>query len=466
MSADSNARVTSAFCVHRRIRSQTRVRSAARRHTHRFATGIEKSKPWGVKVKISLGNQTLLGMVAGAIVGFAVGPQIEAIQIVGDIFLRMLQMAIVPLIYVSVTTAIANMGDVKKLGRVGLNAVILFLATSMSASVFGVIIGRVFSPGSGVVLKDLPPVTQLAETPSFAKILLGVFPTNIMQAMSEANMLQIITFALFSGVGILMLNEPHRERISGLFDTLFQFIMKILGLVIATSPIGVFALMAVTAGKYGVQVVGPLAKFIATMYVGFALHLVLFMFVLYFVLTRRNPFAFFRSISPIWITSLSTCSTKATMPVAMEVTEHKIGVSKDIVGFIVPLGASTNMDGSALWFGVVALFVSQLLGIEMSMSQQFMAIFVAVLMTMGSTGIPGGTFVQTAVFLRTMGMPLEVMGLLGGIYRIIDMGLTTMNVLGTVFVTAIVGHMEKRRTESMAATPTGTVAAQETGRAA
>jgi Na+/H+-dicarboxylate symporter len=396
-------------------------------------------------MKISLGNQTLLGMVAGGIVGFAVGPAIEPIQIVGDIFLRMLQMAIVPLIYISVTTAIANMGDIKKLGRVGLKAVVLFLSTAVSASVFGVIIGRIFNPGSGVTLKDLPAVKELAETPSFAKILVGIFPTNIMQAMSEANMLQVIVFALFSGVGILMLDEPHRGRLSGLFDTLFQFIMKILRLVIATSPIGVFALMAVTAGKYGVQVIGPLAKFIVTMYAGFALHLLLFLFVLYFVLTRRSPLAFFRTISPIWITSLSTCSTKATMPIAMDIVENKIGVSKDVSGFIIPLGASTNMDGSALWYAVVALFVSQLLGIEMSLTQQFMTIFVAVLMTMGSTGIPGGTFVQTAVFLRTMGMPLEVMGLLGGIYRIIDMGLTTMNVLGTVFVTAIVGHMERIR---------------------
>jgi Na+/H+-dicarboxylate symporter len=394
--------------------------------------------------KMSLGTQTLLGMVAGGIVGFAVGPKIVAIQFVGDIFLRMLQMAIVPLIYVSVTTAIANMGDIKRLGRIGAKVVLLFLATSISASIFGVIIGRIGSPGKGLILRDLPPVTSLAESPSFTKIVLGMFPTNIVQAMSEANMLQIIVFALFSGVAILMLNEPHRQKVTGMFETLFQFVMKILGLVIATSPIGVFGLMAITAGKYGVQVVGPLAKFIATMYVGFACHLVLFMFVIYFAFTRRNPFTFFKTISPIWITSISTCSTKATMPIAMATCEEKLGVPKDVVGFTIPLGASTNMDGSALWFGVVGIFVTQLLGINMSLSQQFMTVFVAVLMTMGSTGIPGGTFVTTAVFLRTMGLPLEVMGLLGGIYRIIDMGLTTMNVLGTVFITAIVGHWESR----------------------
>jgi Na+/H+-dicarboxylate symporter len=278
-----------------------------------------------------------------------------------------------------------------------------------------------------------------------------MFPTNIMQAMSEANMLQIITFAIFSGLAILLLKGLHQERVTGMFETAFQFIMKILGLVVATSPIGVFALMAVTAGKYGVQVIGPLTKFILTMYLGFACHLVIFMFLLYFVFTRRNPFTFFKMISPIWVTSISTCSTKATMPVSMEICEEKVGISKDVVGFTIPLGASTNMDGSALWFGVVALFVSQMLGIQMSVTQQFMTIFIAVLMTLGSTGIPGGTFVQTAVFLKTMGMPLEVMGLLGGIYRIIDMGLTTMNVLGTVFVTAILGHLEDTRAKKAAA---------------
>jgi len=394
---------------------------------------------------MSLGTKTMIGMIAGGIVGFAVGPKIEAIQIVGDIFLRLLQMSIVPLIYVSVTSAIANMGDIKKLGQIGIRTVVLFIATAISAAVYGLLVGNLFSPGSGLILKDLPPVTHLAESPSLQNVLRDMFPVNIVKSMADGSMLQVITFAFFSGVAILLLAEDQRLRVAKGFDTLFQFIMKILALVVATSPIGVFALMAVTAGKYGVNVVGPLTKFIITMYAGFALHLVLFLFIFYFLLTRKNPISFFRSISTIWITSLSTCSTKATMPVAMEVCEKTAEIPKDICGFVIPLGASSNMDGSALWYGVVAMFVTQMLGIDLSIPQQFMTVFVAVLMTMGSTGIPGGTFVQTAVFLKTMGLPLEVMGLLGGIYRIIDMGLTTMNVLGTVFITAIVGHFERKQ---------------------
>ena len=395
-----------------------------------------------MKLKMSLATQTFFGMVAGGVVGFAVGPDIVAIQFIGDIFLRLLQMAIVPLVYVSVTSAIANMGDVSRLGKIGGKTILLFLATAFSAAIFGIIMGRIMSPGEGLILKDLPPVKALADTPSVSKILINMVPTNFIQALAEANLLQVMLFAIFSGIAIMMLRDDDRQRVHNAFETMFKFVMKILHLVIMTSPIGVFGLMAVTAGKYGAQVVGPLTKFIIALYVGWAVHLVLFLFVIYFVFTKHNPWTFFKNISPIWITSFSTCSTKATMPISMETCEQKLGISKDIVGFVIPLGASTNMDGSALWYGVVAIFVSQLVGIEMTLSQQVMAMFMGVLMTLGSTGIPGGTFVQTAVFLSVMGLPLEVMGLIGGIYRLVDMGLTTINVLGTVFVTAIVGHQE------------------------
>ena len=389
----------------------------------------------------SLSDRTLLGLVLGTMVGFYIGPKIVAIQFIGDIFLRLLQMAIVPLIYFSVTAAIANIGDIKRLGRIGGKTFLLFLSTSVSAGIFGIVISRIIHPGRGLTLHEAPPANALAEAPSVVKILTGVVPTNIVQAMSEANMLQVILFAFVSGAAILLLDEPERIKVHDWFETCFKFVMKILNLVIQVSPIGVFGLMAVTAGKYGANVIGPLTKFIVTCYVGWALHLVLFMFVIYFLFTRKNPWTFFRGISEIWLTSVSTCSTKATMPIAMSKLEEQ-GIPKSITGFVVPLGASTNMDGSSMWYGVVAIFVAEMIGINMSWTQQLMTLVVGVVLTLGGTGIPGGTFVTTAVFLKTMGLPLEVMGLLGGIYRLVDMGLTTINVLGTVFVTAIVGHLE------------------------
>lgn len=396
-----------------------------------------------MQLKLSLANKTLLGMIAGGIVGFAVGPQVAVLQIIGDVFIKLLQMALVPLIYFSVTSAIANMGDISKLGRIGGKTIFFFLVTSISASAIGVIISEIINPGKGLVLTDLPPVKALAETPDFTKTLLGMIPSNAIQSMSEGNMIQIIVFALFSGIAIMLLKEPDRIRVSRIFETLFQFIMKILVLVIELSPYGVFSLMAVTAGKYGTQVVGPLTKFIVTIYAGILIHLVLVLFLFYFVFTKKNPWTFFKSISPVWITSFSTCSTRATMPVSMKTCEQELGVKKDIVGFIIPLGASANMNGNALWYGVAGVFVSQLVGINLTIAQQVMVVFLGVLMTIGSPGIPGGIIVLTTVFLKTLGLPIEVIGLLAGIFRILDMGLTTLNGLGTVVVTAVVGHIER-----------------------
>jgi len=399
------------------------------------------------KTKISLANKTLIGMIVGAIVGFIVGPKIIVIQIIGDIFLRILQMAIVPLIFFSVATAIANMGDLRKLGRIGSKLIILFMGTTLASTTIGVIVARIIHPGKGLILTDLPPVKALAEAPTFSKILLNMFPSNIIQAMSEANMLQVIVFALFSGVAILLLKESDRQRVTGIFEVLFRFIMKILHLVIETSPYGVFALMAVTAGKYGTSVIGPLTQFIGTIYVGLILHLILVYFVLYYLFTKKNPLTFLKKISPVWITSITTCSSKATMPVSMKTCEEVIGVPKDIVGLTIPLGASINMDGNGLWFGVVAIFVSNLVGLDLNFSQQVMAVLLGVLMTLGSPGLPGGIFVATTVFLTTLGLPLEVIGLLAGIFRIMDMGLTTINVLGSVVVAAILGNSEVKKNE-------------------
>ena len=375
------------------------------------------------------------------------------IQIVGDIFLRLLQMAIVPLIYTTVTTAIANMGDIKKLGRIGFKVFTLFMVTVFSAAIIGLLVAHLIRPGKGLVLSGLPAVKAIAEAPTFTGILTNVIPTNIVQAMAEANMLQVIVFAIFSGVAILLLGESDRQRMGRMFQTLANFVMKILNLVVETSPYGVFALMAITAGKYGASVLGPLAQFIGAIYAALAVHLVVILMGLYYLFTRKNPFTFLKKISPIWITSITTCSTKATMPVSMSVCERELGISKDIVGFTIPLGASTNMDANALWYGVVAIFVSQLVGIHLTVSQQVTAVLLGVLMTLGSPGIPGGIFVATTVFLKTLGLPLEVIGLLAGIFRLMDMGMTTINVLGTVFVTAILGQAEADTKSQVAMAP-------------
>lgn len=392
------------------------------------------------KKKMSLSNKTLIGMVLGAIIGFIVGPRIEMISVVGDIFLKMLQMAIVPLIFFTVVSAIASMNDLKVLGRIGSKLILLFMGTTLAASVIGVIIGRIINPGKGLFLNDLPPVDAVAEAPTIQSVLINMFPQNIMQAMAEANMLQVIVFAIFSGIAILLLSKEDRERVSGIFQVLSRFVMKILNIVLEFSPYGVFALMAVTAGKYGTSIIGPLTQFIGTIYLGLFVQVIVVYFVLYYLFTRKNPFVMFKKIKSVWITSATTCSSKATMPVSIRACEEDLNLSKNVVGLTIPVGASMNMDGNALWFGVVAIFVSALAGVELTLTQQLVAVFMGVLMTLGSPGIPGGIFVATAVFLNVLGLPLEVIGLLAGIFRIMDMGITTVNVVGSVVVASIIGR--------------------------
>ncbi|MCJ8006482.1 dicarboxylate/amino acid:cation symporter [Lederbergia wuyishanensis] len=391
-------------------------------------------------MKLSLSTKTLIGMVLGAIIGFIVGPKIEAIGFIGTIFLRALQMAVVPLIFFSVVTAIISMGDVKRLGVIGSKLIVLFMSTTLIAAAIGILVGNVIKPGKGLVLGDLPEVDKVDHAPTFSSVITEMFPTNIIQSMSEGNILQVIVFALFSGVAILLLKEHDRNKIQIMFQTLNNYIMKVLNIVLLLSPYGVFALMAVTAGKYGTSVIGPLTKFIGSIYVGLFLQLLLVYFILYFLFTKKNPFQFFKKISPVWITSFTTCSTKATMPVSIKTSEEELKLPKDVVGLTIPLGASMNMDGNALWFGVVAIFVTQLTGLEMSISEQVIAVLLGVLMTLGSPGIPGGIFVATTIFLTSLNLPIEVIGLLAGIFRIMDMGITTINVVGSVVVAAIVGN--------------------------
>lgn len=395
-----------------------------------------------MKMKMSLATQTLLGMLLGAVVGLIVGPKIEFINVVGEIFLRALQMPIVPLIFLSVSTAIAGMGDLRKLGSIGTKLIMLFMGTTIAASALGLIVARFTNPGIGVDLSGLSAeeIDTSGGTSSFTDIIVSMVPNNVVEAMASADMLQIIVFSIFTGVALLMLEDKDRGKIVDLFETLNKYILKVLHIVLLFTPYGVFVLMAVTAGKYGLDVAGPLGKFIGTIYLVILVHLIVVYFVLYYLFTRKNPITFFKTITPVWVTSATTCSTKATMPVSMQVSRDKLGVPEDINGFVIPVGASMNMDGNALWFGVIAVFASQLAGIDLSFSQQITAVLLGVLMTLGSPGIPGGIFVATTIFLTAIGLPIEIVGIVAGVFRIMDIGITSLNVVGTVVVNAILGH--------------------------
>lgn len=399
------------------------------------------------KGKLSLGDKILIGMVLGAITGIIIGPKIVSISLVGDIFLRLLRMNVVPLIFTNVVLAVASMGDVKRLGKVGLKMTAMFMATTFIAGAIGLTLGLLVKPGLGFLMEGLGDLVQ-TNTPSLSETILGFFPVNIMESFSQGNMLQIITFALISGVAIILLSNDDRERILNSLGLFSRFLMSILKIVMEFTPYGVFALMANTTGLYGSSVFGPLGKFIITMYLGLALHAFLVYGGLYYFSTRKNPFTFLKEISPIWTTSMATCSSAATLPVSMEICKNKLKLKEDIVGLTIPIGATMNMNGNGVWYGVVTAFVMQVMGFDMSLYQMGMAIFTGLLMTLGAPGIPGGIFVATTVFLSTLGFPIEFVGLLGGIFRIIDIGLTAVNVVGSVVIATVLDAGEKKTVNS------------------
>lgn len=402
-----------------------------------------------MKKKIGFSNKVLIGMILGAVAGLIIGEKITVIGVVGDVFLRLLRMSVVPLIFANVVLAVAGMGDLKRLGKIGIKLVALFLATTFASATIGLVTAMIVKPGVGFVMTDLSEV-KAAAAPTVSSVILGFFPTNIMQALAESNMLQIITFAIFSGIAILLMKKEDQERMLNIFGLISRYIMQILRFVMGFTPYGVFALMAVTTGKYGTTVLGPLGKFIITIYIGLILHTMLVYGGMYFAASGKNPFAFWKKIAPVWTTSLATCSTAATLPVSLRVCEDDLGLKKDIAGFTIPVGATMNMDGNGLWFGVVAVFVAQVMGLSMTPAQMFIAVLTGVLMTLGSPGIPGGIIVATTIFLTTLGMPIEFVGLLAGMFRIMDMGITTVNVVGSVVVAAVLDAGERKAEAKMA----------------
>lgn len=399
--------------------------------------------------KLGFTTKVLIGLILGAILGMLLGPKASAIGFIGTVFLRLLRCCVVPLIFCNVVLAIAGMGDVKKLGRIGVKLIVIFLCTTIFAATVGLLTALVINPGHGFVMTEVSEVAEQT-APTFSSIILNFFGTNIIGSMADGTMLHIISFAILSGIGIMFMKEEDQTKLIGGFGLISRYIMSFLRLVMKFTPIGVFCLMSNTIGTYGTDVLGSLGKFILTIYAGLIIHVLVVYGILYTVGTKKNFFTFWKDIAPVWTTSFSTCSSAATMPVSMRVCEENLHLRKEVSDLTIPLGANMNMDGNGLWYGVVAIFVAEVIGMDMSISTMVVAILTGVLMTLGSPGIPGGIIVATTIFLQTMGMPIEFVALLAGIFSIMDMGITTVNCVGSVVVASVVSASEERRTQKTA----------------
>lgn len=383
-------------------------------------------------------------MLLGLVVGF-VAPEFGKSQaFIGSLFVKLLRMGVVPLIFINVIYAIISLGDAKKLARIGGKTVLLFLVTTFCAALLGCVMSSLIKPGLGFVYgTEAVEVTDVAGS-GIKDFLLNMVPTNIMEALSGGNMLQLVVFGVASGIAILYLDKSHQDALIVGFDAIRKWLMKILEGVLVVAPIGIFSLGCNTMANYGIDVMKPVAKLIITAYSAGVIQLILVYPLLYAIVTRKNPLNVVRHLPRVWITAFSTRSTNATLPVSLDVSKNKIGVSEEVADFVIPFGASVNCDGAAIFLGIVVTFVSQSVGLNPGFSTLLSMALVGVLVTLGNTGVPNAMFVMVPVILQTFGLPMEFMGLMG-IYPVIDSISTTSNVTGDNVVAAIVDETEKRR---------------------
>ncbi len=401
--------------------------------------------------RISLLWKISIGFFLGIIFGFAVGPVIPSspvlsgyvmpfIELVGKIFLRLLMMLIVPLVFASLVAGAASVGDIHKLGRIGIKTLVLYFITTAVAIVIGLACGNLFQPGIGM---NIPADIQATarEAKPLVDVILDIFPSNPIASMVNANMLQIIVFALFFGVACILAGE-RGKKIADIFESVAEVMYSVTHMVMSFAPYGVFALIATTAAKFGISILAPFAKVIAAVYIGCILHAIIVYSGMMILFCKRSPMWYFRGIREAAITAFVTRSSSGSLPVTLANVRENLGVSEGISSFVLPLGATINMDGTALYQGVCALFVAQAFNVPLTLSMQIGIVVTATLASVGTAGVPGAGLIMLTLVLTSVGLPIEGIALVAGIDVILDAARTCLNVTGDTAVCAVVAASE------------------------
>ncbi len=394
------------------------------------------------KILIALG----LGIIAGLELG-ADGVDLAKTWIApfGTIFMNMIKMIIVPLVFSSLVIGVCSLGDVKKIGRIGAKTMAYYLGTTAFAIVLGIALAVVIQPGAGLNMPADGVKAAAKAAPPIMQVIIDIFPTNAMEAMLKANMLQIIVFSLFLGIGISMVGE-RAEYLKRTIDGLAEVSYQIVGIIMKFAPIGVFGLITPVVAANGPSVLLPLLKVVIAVYVGCLLHAVIVYGAMLQFIGKVSPLKFFKGIAPAQLLAFTSCSSGGTLPVSMTCVQ-KLGVSKEVSSFVLPLGATINMDGTAVYQGVCALFIAQVYGVDLTSGQMLTVILTGTLASIGTAGVPGAGFIMLTMILTAVGLPLEASALIAGIDRILDMPRTCVNITGDATVCYLVDKSEKEKAQ-------------------
>lgn len=405
----------------------------------------KKGTPLYVKIFIAL----FAGIAFGYVLNFMGGVENEIIngyvlpffQFIGDLFIKLIKMIVVPLVFFRIIDAALSLGDIKKLRSIGVKTIIWFLATGGISATIGLILANIIKPGRGLQLGTAETAMEVKELPGIYQTLLDLIPSNPFQALTSGEMMQIIVFSLFLGFAIISIGKEAQQLcdiISLCSRTMFKVIDMILGII----PYGVFSLMTVALAKYGVAIFGPVLKFILTDYLACIIMSTVGYGIFLTVIGKVNPMKFWRKAFEPWMIAFSTCTSSAALPVSMEVAPKKMGVPRDIASFVLPLGCTAQMNGTCAYFGIVVLFAAQLYGVELSIQQQIMLVVQATFLSVGCAATPQIGLVISLTLMTQMGLPLDAYALVAGIYRIIDQIHTSTNSVGDLVASVCISQME------------------------
>ncbi len=399
--------------------------------------------------RIALHWQIFAALVAGGMFGYFCGDYLPYVSWMGDIFLRILRMIIVPLVFSTIVSGVAGIGNADNLGRLGLKTMAFYLITSLIAILTGLALVNLIQPGVGADLGLTGNYKFFdSESKTLGETLLDIFPTNIFQAFSEGNMLGIILFSILLGFYITRTGNKNRELLISFFDAFAEVIMKITMFIIRFTPFGIFGIVARVVAEQAampgalVSVSGSLGLYMLIVFSGILIHGLITLPIIMRLTAKVNPFKHLKNMSTVLLTAFSTSSSNATLPLTMSEVQQRDGVSEKISSFTLPLGATVNMNGTALYECVAVMFIAQAYGVELTFMQQAIVVLTALLAAIGSAGIPMAGVVMMSIILSAVGLPMEGIGLILVVDRPLDMARTALNVYGDTCAAAVIAKSE------------------------
>ena len=406
-----------------------------------------------MKKKITLTSKILIGLLLGFVFGLILKQVPEGfikntvlldgvLKIIGNGFTSAIKMMVVPLVFVSLVCGTSSMGDVKRLGRIGGKTMLFYLGTTAIAIIISLVLGSTLKPGVGLDMSGIVSgEVAIGESKSLVDIILNIIPTNPIASLANGEMLQVIFFAMLLGIAMSIVGKKA-EPVRVIFESANEICMKMVNLIMLFAPYGVFALVCNTFATVGTDAIFVLVKYISIVLLGLLIHVTVVYGGLFKMITRQKIKPFINKFTRVAAITFSTASSNASVPASLEIMEE-LGVSKSVRSFTIPMGATINMDGTAIMQGIAALFIAQIYQVDLGMNDMITIVLTATLASIGTAGVPGVGMIMLSMVLQSVGLPLEGIGLIMGVERIIDMFRTTVNVMGDNICTLIIANSEK-----------------------